>query len=147
MCGDGSKGTHLRTTMRSAVRYSLAQHPHGAAPSPVDVDAHPRNRSMYTQHDYSSKKAVKEDVARRLVLCDDKLWALQHPEDKQFTPEEQEELDRLTNRLTAYQPNADVTGFASPRSGPVTLEGPHYPKPHRWYASAELVDGVVVKAS
>ena len=25
------------------------------------------------------------------------------------------------------------------------IEGPHYPQPHRWYASAELVNGVVVK--
>jgi hypothetical protein len=30
-------------------------------------------------------------------------------------------------------------------SGRVSLEGPHYPKPHSWYASVEMVDGVVVK--
>lgn len=28
-----------------------------------------------------------------------------------------------------------------------TIEGPHYPQPHRWYASVEMVDGVVVKVS
>ena len=27
----------------------------------------------------------------------------------------------------------------------VYLEGPHYPEPHRWYASASLKDGRVVK--
>ena len=30
-------------------------------------------------------------------------------------------------------------------TGKVYLEGPHYPKPHRWYAEAWLEDGVVVK--
>jgi hypothetical protein len=29
-------------------------------------------------------------------------------------------------------------------TGTVALEGPHYPKPHKWYASAQLVDGIVV---
>lgn len=28
-------------------------------------------------------------------------------------------------------------------TGTVYLEGPHYPQPHRWYATATLVDGVV----
>ena len=30
-------------------------------------------------------------------------------------------------------------------SGSATVEGPHYPEPHRWYAQVQLVDGVVVK--
>lgn len=30
-------------------------------------------------------------------------------------------------------------------TGNVALEGPHYPKPHTWYASAVLQDGRVVK--
>lgn len=36
--------------------------------------------------------------------------------------------------------------FAStiPANGRVYLEGPHYPEPHRWYASGELKDGVLV---
>jgi hypothetical protein len=32
-----------------------------------------------------------------------------------------------------------------PTNGAVTLEGPHYPKPHRWYASGTMKDGVLVK--
>lgn len=24
------------------------------------------------------------------------------------------------------------------------VEGPHYPEPHRWYASVEMKDGVVI---
>lgn len=49
--------------------------------------------------------------------------------------------------VTVYQPNADITGFPAPTNGRVSLEGPHYPEPHRWYASAELKDGRVVKVS
>jgi len=32
-----------------------------------------------------------------------------------------------------------------PQNGTVCLEGPHYPEPHKWYASATLKDGYVVK--
>ena len=35
--------------------------------------------------------------------------------------------------------------FEAPTNGRVSLEGPHYPKPHRWYASATLRDGIVVE--
>jgi hypothetical protein len=35
--------------------------------------------------------------------------------------------------------------FPCPKNGTVFLEGPHYPQPHKWYAQAELVDGVIVK--
>ena len=35
--------------------------------------------------------------------------------------------------------------FGGADSGDVTLEGPHYPEPHRWYAKATLRDGAVVK--
>ena len=37
--------------------------------------------------------------------------------------------------------------FPCPTQGRVTLEGPHYPKPHSWYAEATLVDGIVTKVS
>jgi hypothetical protein len=30
------------------------------------------------------------------------------------------------------------------RDGQAALEGPHYPEPHRWYASAVIKDGKVV---
>lgn len=29
--------------------------------------------------------------------------------------------------------------------GRVTLEGPHYPAPHTWYAAGEVKDGILVK--
>jgi hypothetical protein len=30
-------------------------------------------------------------------------------------------------------------------NGEETIEGPHYPKPHTWYARVRVEDGVVVK--
>ena len=29
--------------------------------------------------------------------------------------------------------------------GLITVEGPHYPKPHRWYGQCTMKDGLVVK--
>ncbi len=35
--------------------------------------------------------------------------------------------------------------FGSPQNGSDCIEGPHYPQPHRWYASVKVVDGIVVE--
>ena len=45
--------------------------------------------------------------------------------------------------VRVFQPN-NVFGNPTPPEGSVSLEGPHYPKPHTWYASATLKDGKVV---
>jgi hypothetical protein len=45
--------------------------------------------------------------------------------------------------VTVYQPGP--FGGNEPTDGSVALEGPHYPEPHKWYASAILKDGKVVK--
>lgn len=43
-------------------------------------------------------------------------------------------------RITLFAP-----GLGTPKSdGRETVEGPHYPAPHTWYASVEMKDGVVV---
>ena len=34
--------------------------------------------------------------------------------------------------------------FPGQTNGNVCIEGPHYPEPHRWYASAVIKDSVVV---
>jgi len=47
--------------------------------------------------------------------------------------------------IRVFQPGP--FGGDAPMDGTVSLEGPHYPKPHRWYATATLKDGVVVKVS
>lgn len=35
--------------------------------------------------------------------------------------------------------------FPAKRDGIEYIEGPHYPKPHTWYAQVIVADGVVVK--
>lgn len=55
------------------------------------------------------------------------------------------EAVKAGQRIEVFQPGP--FGGDAPQNGKVCLEGPHYPEPHRWYASAQLVDGVVVKVS
>ncbi len=35
--------------------------------------------------------------------------------------------------------------FPSVLSGRITIEGPHYPKPHKWCADCDVVDGIITK--
>ena len=35
--------------------------------------------------------------------------------------------------------------FPTPRHGDDVIEGPHFPKPHRWYVGVIVKDGVVIK--
>lgn len=44
-------------------------------------------------------------------------------------------------RVLTFQPGP----FPATTDGNVALEGPHYPEPHRWYASAVIKDRVVIK--
>ena len=44
-------------------------------------------------------------------------------------------------RITYYQPGLGST----PTDGTVYLEGPHYPRPHSWYAKATVQNGIIVK--
>jgi len=71
---------------------------------------------MYTLRNFKSKKALKDAVAEG-------------------------------QRLTIYQPN-DM--FGNPKgdakyTGSATLEGPHYPQPHKWYATATIENGFITK--
>lgn len=45
--------------------------------------------------------------------------------------------------VTVFQPN-NMFNTPTPTDGNITLEGPHYPEPHKWYAQATLKDGKVV---
>jgi len=45
-------------------------------------------------------------------------------------------------RISTFQPGGL---FPATRDGRIALEGPHYPKPHKWYASAVVADGVIVE--
>lgn len=71
---------------------------------------------MYTTTNFKSKKELKEAVASG-------------------------------RKIGVFQPN-DMFGVGDRvQRGKhnVTLEGPHYPQPHTWYAQAEILDGVIIK--
>jgi len=44
-------------------------------------------------------------------------------------------------RITTYSPGP----FPVTKNGTDVIEGPHYPEPHRWYASVVVKDGVIVE--
>lgn len=46
-------------------------------------------------------------------------------------------------KVAVFQPGP--FGGTPVPDGKVCIEGPHYPEPHRWYASALVKDGIVVK--
>ena len=43
--------------------------------------------------------------------------------------------------VSVYSPGP----FPAPAEGMVSVEGPHYPEPHRWYARVRVVEGRVAK--
>ena len=45
-------------------------------------------------------------------------------------------------RLEVYSPGP----FPVNPNGRNTVEGPHYPAPHRWYAAVTVANGIVVSA-
>jgi hypothetical protein len=51
------------------------------------------------------------------------------------------EAVKAGEQVTVYQPGP--FGPSVP-DGTAYLEGPHYPEPHRWYASVEVRGGVIV---
>ena len=46
-------------------------------------------------------------------------------------------------RVTVFQPGLGTV----PSTGMIAVEGPHYPEPHRWYASLVLENSKIVKVS
>ena len=43
-------------------------------------------------------------------------------------------------KIRVFQPGP----FSATTDGNVNVEGPHYPKPHTWYAQASIIDSVIV---
>ncbi len=51
----------------------------------------------------------------------------------------------LGDRIEYYQ--VGPFGGNEPINGTIAVEGPHYPEPHSWYATAQVVDGIITKVS
>ena len=49
------------------------------------------------------------------------------------------------NEVLVYQPGP--FGNLAPNDGAITLEGPHFPKSHTWYATATVKDGIIVEGT
>ena len=74
-----------------------------------------RGYTMYTDHNFKTKKALKEAVARHRAVG-------------------------------VFQPGP-FSGDGGLLDGVVSVEGPHYPAAHSWYARVTLHDGVIVKVA
>lgn len=65
--------------------------------------------------------------------------------DKNFrTKKEFKEALAAGKQMRVYVPGGM---HSAPLNGKVTVEGPHYPEPHRWYAECTLKDGIIIKIS
>jgi len=53
-----------------------------------------------------------------------------------------EAVNVLGKRPSTYNPSGM---FPTPQNGEDTIEGPHYPQPHKWYARVKVENGIVVK--
>ena len=74
---------------------------------------------MYTDRNFKTKKELKEAVAKHL--------AGEGP------------------AVTYYQPGGFFPTDLNAKM--ITVEGPHYPQPHKWYARCETKNGVIIKVS
>lgn len=53
------------------------------------------------------------------------------------------EAVKAGEKITYHQPGP--FGGNETQNGRISLEGPHYPAPHTWYAMADVKDGIIVK--
>jgi hypothetical protein len=61
------------------------------------------------------------------------------------TKRELKEAVKAGERVTVFWPGFQPPMY--PYNGRVSIEGPHYPEPHRWYATAIVRDNVVIRVS
>ncbi len=47
----------------------------------------------------------------------------------------------IGEKIATYQPGGM---FEAKTDGVVSLEGPHFPEAHRWYAEATIADGIIL---
>jgi hypothetical protein len=85
---------------------------------------------MYTSTNFKTKKALKNAVA---------AWNAEVKAGKAGAPRDAE------NPTPAQPVTLWAPGLGEPKAnGTEYVEGPHYPKPHTWYAQVEVKDGIVV---
>jgi hypothetical protein len=60
------------------------------------------------------------------------------------TKKELKEAVASGKQIETFQPGGM---FPAKQNGSIALEGPHYPQPHKWYASAEIKNGIIILGS
>ncbi len=85
---------------------------------------------MYTDRNFKTKKELKEAVK----LYNERVAAFA------ASPKTIRNPDFIAVRY--YQPGP--FGGNEPKNGTFYCEGPHYPEPHRWYATCTAKDGVII---
>lgn len=82
----------------------------------------------YTVINFKTKKQVREAVV------DYNKWE----KDSRIAT-----MSYIKQPIRCYNPGLgpDLSNY----TGRVSLEGPHYPKAHTWYAEGEMVNGILVK--
>lgn len=58
------------------------------------------------------------------------------------TKKELRDAVKAGHKIGIHQPGP--FGGNVPLDGSVCLEGPHYPAPHRWYATAQIENGIII---
>lgn len=102
----------------------------------------------YTYTNFKTKKELKEAVQAWVDYTQNPdLWRIKNgvgliSVEAIFNQKPGIKSVPVPQPVRCYQPGLgpDLSQF----TGTVYLEGPHYPKPHRWYAQAKLVDGIAV---
>jgi len=84
---------------------------------------------MYTMKNFRTKKELKLAVQAYVT--------------RESIPQELRGDAHLAQPVRYFQPGP--FGGQEPRDGIFCCEGPHYPEPHKWYATCTAKDGVIVK--
>jgi len=86
----------------------------------------------YSRINFPSKKKLKEAVVARA--------AYEKRRDSLAAGANSPELVDVPEQVYAYQPGSFGPDLSD---GEHCIEGPHYPKPHRWYATAVVKNGII----
>ncbi len=90
---------------------------------------------MYTDRNFKTKKELKTAVEAWNASLDVNANAAALLLGNGAAP--------ASRPVTYHQPGP--FGGNEPRDGEFSVEGPHYPQSHRWYARVVAKDGVIIK--
>ena len=79
---------------------------------------------MYATGNPTTKRALRERIARARAY----------------------EADPIGAPRATYPGIWSPGPFPAPENGRATVEGPHFPAPHRWYATVTVRNGLIVDA-